>query len=230
MRQLLWLALLVIFFMAFAHTFRSTTTTGPKTVHIVLIGASIGQSWRLAEWPARMGSSTFTAESLQAWRFDKSEAIQTALLRPRVKFTPSSSFVRSLFDPPPIPRVVILKECSSYFPGDLNLYRESLRNWVNQLNARKLRIVLATVVPVTKARADRDHGKQESLTGFNRWVREYAAQHNLPLLDLDVALRAGGEGSFLREEFASEDGSHLLPAAYAVLDRTLLATLSGIRI
>src|SRR5271166_706668 len=50
--------------------------------HIVLIGASIGQSWHLAEWPSRVRTSDFTAESVAAWQFDKTEAVEEVLMRP----------------------------------------------------------------------------------------------------------------------------------------------------
>jgi hypothetical protein len=201
----------------------------PGEVHLALVGASIGQDWHLADWPARMHTTGFSAESFAVWQFDKTGAIDELLLRPKRKFRPTRTYLKSLFAPPP-PKadVVILKECSSYFPGNGEAQRAALRQWQEQLTASGAQVVLATVVPVTQARAARDSGKQEALTAFNGWVREYAAQRNLPVLDLDAALRTGDAGSNLRDEYTSGDGSHLNGAAYAVLDRTLLGTLCGI--
>ena len=124
--------------------------------------------------------------------------------------------------------MVILKECSSYFPGDLDAYKDSIRRWVRQLRASKIPVILATVVPVTRARAAQAPGKQESLLEYNRWVRDYAGKQGIPVLDLEAAMREEGEGSYLRESFDMGDGTHLNRAAYAVLDTTLRATLCGI--
>src|SRR5262245_58744670 len=94
-----------------------------RPVHVALIGASIGQGWRLAEWPARAGVLGFTAEAIAAWQFDKTEAVQEVLMRPARKFRLTRTYLKSWFQPPPpTPDVVILKECSSYFPGELERY------------------------------------------------------------------------------------------------------------
>lgn len=200
-----------------------------KTVHIVLVGASIGQAWRLGDWPARVHAGCFTAESVAAWQFDKTEAIEELLIRPAVKFRLSRSYVRSWFLPRPRkPDLLILKECSSYFPGDLRTYRESIRRWVAQLEARGVRVMLATVVPVTRARARQSLGKQEALVAFNQWLREVARQQRMPLLDLEAAVRAEGEGSYLRDDLTSGDGTHLNRSAYEILDRTLRMSLDNV--
>ncbi len=193
-------------------------------LHVILIGASIGQAWHLADWPARANALAFTAESLAVWQFDKSEAVDEVLMRPSRKFRPTRTYLRSLFQPPPPkPDIVILKECSSYFPGDLHLYEARVKAWVEELRARNIQVVLATVVPVTRNREASDPGKQESLLSYNRWVRVYAQQQGLTLLDLEAAVR--DDGSYLRDDFTSGDGTHLNASAYAVLDSTLRLTL-----
>jgi len=199
----------------------------PKTTHVVLVGASIGQEWHLAEWPARVNTSGFSAESLAVWQFDKAEAVEEVLMRPARKVRPTRTYLRSLFQPPP-PKadLVILKECSSYFPGDLPQYRTSIEKWVNQLQANHNTVILATVVPVTAARAQQDPGKQEGLVQYNEWIREYARQHGMHVLDLESALRRNDTDNYLREDFATSDGSHLNAAAYTVLDKVLRDLLS----
>jgi hypothetical protein len=193
--------------------------------HIVLVGASIGRQWHIEAWPARVRERRFTAESLAVWQFDKTEAIQELLQRPGRKFRLSRTYFRSLLDPPPpAPGIVILKECSSYFPGDLRAYKGAVQAWIRELGSRNIRVILATVAPVTSARSARDPGKQEGLLEYNRWVRDYARRHNIPVLDLEAALRTP-DGAYLQDGFAAPDGSHLNAAAYAVLDRTLLTTL-----
>jgi hypothetical protein len=196
-------------------------------IHIALIGASIGREWHIESWPARVRTNRFTAESLAIWQFDKSEAIHEILLRPGRKFRFTRTYLRSLLEPPPKkPDIVILKECSSYFPGDLQAYETEVRTWVRRLESGRFRILLATVVPVTSARSAREPGKQESLIEYNRWIREYARGRNIPVLDLEAALRAP-DSTYLQDGFAAPDGSHLNATAYAVLDRTLLAALQS---
>lgn len=203
-------------------------TRGGNATHVVLIGASIGQAWHLAEWPSRMGISGFKAESIPAWQFDKTEVLDEVLNRPRRKFRPTRTYLKSLFQPPlEKPNIVILKECSSYFPGDMTVYKSSVRHWVSQLREKHVTVVLATVVPVTEARARQNAGKQESLVEYNDWLREYAREQGITLLDMETALRSPRDGRFLREEYAAADGTHLNAAAYAVLDKLLRETLSG---
>lgn len=202
-------------------------TQAGKTTHVVLIGASIGQAWHLAEWPARVKASGFSAESVPAWQFDKSEVLEEVLLRPARKFHPTRTYLRSLLQGPPRkPNIVILKECSSYFPGDLSVYHRSIEDWVSQLRAKQIKVILATVVPVTRVRASQNPGKQENLLKYNEWIREFAIQRGLKVLDLEAALRLDDSDKYLREEFAAADGSHLNLAAYAVLDETLRKLLS----
>jgi GDSL-like Lipase/Acylhydrolase family len=197
-----------------------------KTTHVVLIGASIGQSWHLAEWAARVKATGFSAESVPAWQFDKSAVLEEVLMRPIRKFHPTRTYLRSLFQAPPRkPDVVILKECSSYFPGDLSRYQRSIEDWVSRLQAKQIKVILATVVPVTRSRAAQDPGKQEGLLKYNEWVRVFASQHSFEVLDLEAALRSDDSGKYLREEFAAADGSHLNAAAYQILDQTLRTLL-----
>ncbi|MBL8219325.1 MAG: hypothetical protein JNL62_08845 [Bryobacterales bacterium] len=233
MRLLFYLGILAM--IAVALMTRPSKQTSPSgaadRTHIVLIGASIGRSWQLAAWPDRMHQPAFTIESVAAWQFDKSDALEEVLMRPKRKFRPTRTYLRSLLEPPPqLPAIVILKECSSYFPGNLDGYLASMRTWVQRLRQARIQTVLATVAPVTRARSGRDPGKQSALIEFNRRIREYASQEGLPLLDLESVLRAEGSGSFLRDEFTSGDGSHLNATAYRHLDgelRTVLSAMVG---
>jgi hypothetical protein len=189
--------------------------------HLVLVGASIGHAWRLAEWPHRVGNSRITAESIAAWQFDKSEAIEGLLMRPATRFRITRSYIASLLHPPQRPDTVILKECSSYFPGDLVRYEDLTQGWIHRLRSNGVRVVLATVVPVTRTRAKKNVGKQECLREYNRWLRAFAVEHSLLLLDLEAAVRADDVEGYLAEGYASEDGSHLNGAAYLQLDQLL---------
>jgi hypothetical protein len=192
----------------------------------MLIGASIGQAWRLDGWPARANAPGFTAESIAEWQFDKSSAVRVASLRPARHFEFTRTYLKSLFQPPPPkPDIVILKECSSYFPGDVDAYVKSIDKWAHVFELRGIKVIVATVVPVTKVRSGQEPAKLESLLEYNRRIRQYAQEHNLAVLDLQAALQDGSEHSYLRDEFTSGDGSHLNQAAYGVLDQVLRQTL-----
>ncbi len=59
----------------------------------------------------------------------------------------------------------------------------------------------------------------------NRWMRAFAAQEGLFLLDLQPVL-SSADGRRLRD-FADADGSHISPAGYAVLDHYAVPLLEG---
>jgi hypothetical protein len=194
--------------------------------HILLIGASIGQDWKLAGWPSRIGGTGYTAESMAVWEFDKTAAVNETLMRPRRPFRFTRNWLKGFFSAPPkVPDVVILKECSSYFPRDQAPAEAAFAGWAKQLRARGIKVILATAVPVTAARSARDAGKQQSLRQFNAWVRWYAAEQGYVLLDLEAALRGAEPEGYLRDAYTSGDGSHLNAAAYQVLDKELVSTL-----
>ena len=192
----------------------------------MLIGASIGQDWNLPELPKRMPAGNYEFEAVQAWQFDKSEVLKNALLRPARKFRPTLSYVKGLFKPAPKPvDLFILKECSSYFPSDMQRNRELVQRWIWEIKATGKPVILATTVPVTQTRAKQDAGKQEAVRDFNDWLRGFAKAQALPLMDLEAALSTDDKARFLRDELTSGDGSHLNRSAYTILDRLLIATL-----
>lgn len=220
------LIVVVVLVITFMRNRVSQTNDGPKRRHVVLIGASIGQAWQLAKWPDREAVPQFTAESVAAWQFDKSEVLEETLMRPAMRFRFTRTYVSSLFQPAPKhPDIIILKECSSYFPGDVDIYMQRIREWVCRIRTHNVVPVLATVVPVTRARSARDLGKQDSLLDYNRRLREYALQESIAVVDLEAALCKKVSGKFLAEEYALGDGSHLNAKAYAILDKTLRTVL-----
>lgn len=216
--------LLILAFVLYRNA-RLREARDPSGMHVILIGASIAQAWHLDEWSARVKQPRLSVESVAEWQFDKTSAVEAVLRRPAMKFELSGAYVKSFVHPPVRPDVVILKECSAYFPGPLSAFQNSMREWVTRLLVHRFQVALATVVPVTAARAARDPGKQEALLSFNRWLRGYAREQWLALIDLESALRDRKPGSYLRDDFAAPDGSHLNSSAYRVLDQLLLESL-----
>lgn len=194
---------------------------------VVLIGASIGMEWNLPDLPKRVNDKHYTFEALQAWQYDKSELVEETLMRPARKFRLTPSYLKGFFKPSPqLPDMVILKECSSYFPGDVQRHKELMQQWVQEIRQKDIAVMLTTVVPVTRERSQRDPGKQNGIREFNDWLRAYAQQQGLPLLDLEQALRADDKDRYLRDDLTSGDGSHLNSKAYAILDQLLIKSVS----
>jgi len=202
-----------------------TTMENPRRV--ILLGASIGQEWNLPELPKRMNERRYTFEALQAWEYDKSEIVEETLMRPARKFRVTQSYLSGFFRPSPQPAdMIILKECSSYFPSDMHRNKELMQRWVQEVKQKNIPVMLATVVPVTRERAQRGPGKQEGIREFNDWLRAYAQQQGLPVLDLEQALRTDNKERYLRDELTSGDGSHLNRKAYDILDKLLIDSIS----
>ena len=200
-----------------------------QAYRIVLLGASIGRAWRLQEFAARVHDGRYTVESYAVWQFDKSEMLDEVLMRPARKFHPTRTYLKSLFRPAPQPAdAIILKECSAYFPGDPREQRRLVEKWVAEIMRSGIQPVLATVVPVTRQRAETDPGKIEGVREYNDWLRSYASDCRIPLLDLERALGTDPAGRYLRDDLTSGDGSHLNAKAYKILDELLHATLSGL--
>ncbi len=193
---------------------------------ILLIGASVGKEWELPQFPARVKLNGYEFESIAAYQYDKTEALQEVLMRPKRKFRLTQSYLTGFFKPAPqLPIVIILKECAAYFPGDMGSYQSLVKGWVGQIRGAQIGVVLSTVVPVTKNHASEHPGRLEQILAYNGWVREYARQERIPLLDLEAAVRTNDTERLLDDAFTSGDGLHLNKAAYARLDQLLKSVL-----
>ena len=193
---------------------------------ILLLGASVGKAWNLSEFPQRMKSDDIF-ETIAFYEYDKTEALDEILMRPKRKFHLTRTYIKGFFEPSPqLPDTIIIKECAAYFPGDLESYKESIKKWVKMIKDKKVDIILATTAPVTEERAKKRKGQIEAIREFNEWIRDYAKIEKITLLDLEAALRKeDATNRFLRDNL-SIDGLHLNKEAYNILDRLLLDTLS----
>lgn len=195
---------------------------------VLLIGASIGQAWQLQEMPLRLKDENHIFESVAAWQYDKTDALEEILMRPRRKLYFTRTYIKGFFQPAPkLPNVIIIKECASYFPGDQTLYQELIKKWVERIQRAEIRVILATVAPVTRDRAAKREGQIESIWQFNDWIRAYAEKEGFVLLDLESALRKSPRERFLQDDLTSGDGQHLNKKAYDLLDKVLQKTLQS---
>lgn len=198
----------------------------PAEKHVVLLGASVGKNWRLAELPQRISSPGYSFESFAVYQFDKTEGLEEILMRPRRKFRFTRTYLKGFFQAPPRrPDILIIKECAAYFPGNLKDYEGLMKTSVRRIRDAGIEPAVATVAPVTRARDAERPGQMAEIRLFNDWLREYARFEKLPLVDIGDVLKETGADGFLLQELTSGDGLHLNQEAYRRLDAELLRVL-----
>lgn len=191
-------------------------------IRIVLLGASVGKEWNLAEWHKRQQNNDYVLEMAEVYSFDKSEELEEILARPKRKFHLSKSYIKGLLKPAPQkPKMIIIKECAAYFPGDSENYRALVKKWISRCLSNGVKPVLATVVPVTEGHSKIKSGRLQAILEYNDWLKAYAKEAGIALLDLESALRIGEENRSLNPELTSGDGLHLNKKAYNILDKLL---------
>lgn len=189
----------------------------------VLVGASVGKGWNLPAFPERMHLPGMSFDYVGVFAFDKSQALDALLA-----------------DPSRRPDAVFLKECAAYFPGDLEQYQTLMRGWIAASRRAGVLPIPVTVAPVTagdsrwvqlktiiKARVLGRLDRNGQIEAYNDWLRQLAAEQQLPILDVEAALRVSASDRSLRTDLTSGDGLHLNPQGYALLDRALATFLAG---
>ncbi len=207
----------------------NANASNDATRKIVLIGASVGYSWRFGELSSRINAEPYSFEYVELYKFDKSEALDAVLTRQH------------------LPTAIILKECAAYFPGDLDLYKSLMTSWIDRCLEKNIIPIPTTVVPVTWShniingvkiiikriigRIGKIYGlsRIDSILAYNDWIKEYAQSRGLVVLDLEAALRVSPEDRYLRNELSSGDGLHLNDQAYKILDGIVLPTLEQVK-
>lgn len=192
--------------------------------HIVLLGASVGEAWNIAGLSDRTGSSEYAFEYAGEYSADKSEKLASILGRGQEE-----------------PDAIIIKECAAYFPGESEKLKVLIRGWVGACRDEDVIPVLATVVPVVRSFPLRVfilsllHGKWrypkgtfEAIIEFNDWVRDYAEEEDLVVLDLEAALRTSSSDRHLNGRYARKDGLHINEKAYVELDRIVIPAMNRI--
>lgn len=172
--------------------------------YFVLIGASVGSDWHFDHLNKRVAiPSGFVPGFRVQYVFDKTESISKLCNMP----FPVES--------------VIIKECSAYFPRDLEKSLEQVKEWVNILRKKQIIPILATVVPVTKKQDQQHLNKFSSILAFNDAIRQFAENDDIIVLDLEKALRVSQSDRHLKNEYAQKDGTHLVAPAYERLDELI---------
>jgi len=198
-----------------------------KLKYMVLLGASVGKAWNLSLLPKRIDNYDYVFEYVHVGGFDKSETLRKIISRRKNK-----------------PDALFIKECAAYFPGDLELYKNLMKQWIKECKKENVIPIPTTVVPVTrlhpfkqflidivKGRNPLRYGnpfknrRNSAILLYNDWIRIYCRRNGLSLLDLEEAVRYSEDNRYLREDFARVDGLHLNTKAYEILDQVVIPTL-----
>ena len=198
-----------------------------KKKHVILLGASVGQVWKIDSLPERLGQESgakrYSFEFVGDYQFDKTQTLRKILQRKQNK-----------------PDAILLKECAAYFPGDLARYQELMKSWVKECRDAGVIPVPTTVVPVIRQQSLMTRMKDavkyvlgrptsgmqlERITQYNNWIRSYTDAEKLTVLDLEAVLRVSDEDRSLRVDLHSGDGLHLNVKAYQILDTGVESTL-----
>jgi hypothetical protein len=196
---------------------------------LLLIGASVGYGWDLPNFHSRVHSEEFSFEMVPVYQFDKSQALEEVLMRPKRKFKLNRTYLMGFFKPAPEkPEAIIFKECAAYFAGNFDSYKLLIENWVQKCTIFGIRPIICTIVPVTKTHSLERKGRLEGIIEYNTWVRDYAKEKNIPVIDLEAVLRISDREKALKDEYTNGDGLHLNKNAYDVLDKYLFRRLKEI--
>jgi lysophospholipase L1-like esterase len=136
------------------------------------------------------------------------------------------------------PEIIILKECAAFFPGNEEKLKPLVKQWVKMCRENNIVPVLTTVVPVVKSYSLRmfflsllhlkvkwPNETFDTLISYNDWIRVYAKEENIEVLDLEAALRTGPDDRYLKSSFAKKDGLHINTLAYKELDKAIFPVL-----
>jgi acyl-CoA thioesterase I len=176
-------------------------TANPPEERVVFFGASITEAWPLKGYfPERPFIN----------RGQGGELVFQMLRR----------FQRDVVDLKP--RAAVLKVCAINFGPQApsqRVTRAEYREMVDRAQAAGIKPVLATVVPVSKAWADRKGPQvQEGIVAFNDWVKAEGRKRRLVVADYYTAL-AGADG-YVNPRYTT-DGLHVSPAGYALMAKVV---------
>jgi hypothetical protein len=187
----------------------SVVLNGRPQEYIILIGASIGHEWNLPGFPDRINNDKFVLSDRVKYEFDKSDLIES-VMKYKIK-----------------PKAVIIKECSAYFPRNIENSIEYKRKWVNQLRGNEIIPIIATTTPVARRPQNRD--QQSSIDEWNHSIREAAEKEQYHVLDLALALQTDTIDTYLKPGYFVDDGLHMTALAYnEAFDVSLKNLLDGI--
>ncbi|HET9651738.1 MAG TPA: SGNH/GDSL hydrolase family protein, partial [Usitatibacter sp.] len=110
--------------------------------------------------------------------------------------------------------------------------------WVEELRHAAIQPVLVTTAPLAEPAGAVARGRQlvktmigrgsamHSIVEFNEWLRQYAAREEIPVFDLEAALRRGPGDRWMKPEYDAGDRVHLNAAGYRAMDEAFTRFLA----
>ncbi|MBN2284804.1 MAG: hypothetical protein JXI43_00040 [Tissierellales bacterium] len=165
-----------------------------KDKEILLLGASIGRSWYIYEYFDFI-------KSLAVYRFDKTKELQEYI-------TDRESHKK--------PDAIILKECAAFIHADSEKFDKEFMNYQNIYRDMVQTVKRNNIIPITATVCPLAYKGEhlENILKFNDWVKQYAENNNLAMLDIEGAVRISQNNRMLRKEISQTDGLHLTREAY----------------
>lgn len=196
---------------------------GIVMTNVTYIEASTGNRWKVDQWPERVKQSNVNVNFLALYQFDKSPALQQTFLDADK------------------PDIIVLQECSVYFPGNYSEYQKLFLGWIDEVEQQGIQLVIATIVPPTKSQGYFQDFKNfikhrilgrptqiEQVMAFNDWLHQTASSRNIPVLDLESLVRLSGENRHMNNAYNSGDGIHPNAYAYSLFDQQLSVILNDL--
>jgi lysophospholipase L1-like esterase len=212
---------------------QSTNAQGPGVVdatpsqRLVILGASYAGHWGVSELPGfevvNKGVGGEQSHEMLA-RFDRDvigEGADTVLIWGHINN--------------------VHRAPNGDYAATVQRIKGDYQSMVARARSAGIDVILATEVTLTEAVGLIDRaaafvgwlrGKQgysarinEHVQTVNEWLRSYAAEQEIPLLDFEAVFDDGN--GFRKREYTSEDGSHITQAGYEALTRYAREALSA---
>jgi lysophospholipase L1-like esterase len=189
----------------------------PHSRSLIIIGASYAKDWGQPDLPGyRVSNKGVGGEESSAVRV----RFERDVIAPRPDAVLIWGHINDIFRAPRDQMEPVKQRA-----------RDNYKAMHEQARAASIEVILATEVTMTVGDTWKDRimgligkirGREDYRAMINRhvkdvnaWLRNYAAQHGLKLVDLERAVDSGNGSR--RAEYSQADGSHISPAGYQAL-------------
>jgi lysophospholipase L1-like esterase len=216
-------AILLVFTGASA---QNAVISAPAT-RLVIIGASYAGSWKVTELP---GYGAVTNKGVGG---EQTQQMLARFDRDVTALRPTAVLIWG--------HINNIHRAGAEFAVAKEQVKSDYRAMVERAQRAGIQVILGTEVTLSEAVGWRNRlaaligrlrGKQgynatinQHVRDVNAWMRAYAQEQRIRLLDFEKALDDGD--GFRKPEYTQEDGSHIAPAGYAELTRYARAQLGG---
>lgn len=198
-----------------------------QSTDIIIIGASYAKGWQTTSLAGRSVTNYGVGG-------EETTAVLARFEKDVVANHPSAVIIWGFIND-------IFRASPAELPTKIETIKSNLRRMVEIARSSEITPILATEVTIRGKNTVKDtvagwigaltgkRGYPEYINGHvqhvNEWLRQYASENKILLLDLQSVLAEAG--GLRRKEYATDDGSHLPAAAYEALTRYAEPLLVG---